>query len=158
MHLFEEGEDPELSKPVTINLKVQIKRKFNTDKWKKLRFSFFWLLFILCFYNGEQEALQGMGEVKGVEERSLTGTWDVASLQRWKWKTADNLENGEKHRIYLNWFSFYKKQNKNNPFTHFCFLSPSDNKQQRTRDDNFTVTISPKEIRTFFVHFVSRNF
>lgn len=32
MHLFEEGEDPELSKPVTINLKVQIKRKFNTDK------------------------------------------------------------------------------------------------------------------------------
>ncbi|XP_005744980.1 epididymis-specific alpha-mannosidase isoform X1 [Pundamilia nyererei] len=92
MHLFEEGEDPELSKPVTINLK---------------------------------EALQGMGEVKGVEERSLTGTWDVASLQRWKWKTADNLEN--------------------------------DNKQQRTRDDNFTVTISPKEIRTFFVHFVSRN-
>uniref|UniRef100_A0A3P8P858 Alpha-mannosidase n=1 Tax=Astatotilapia calliptera TaxID=8154 RepID=A0A3P8P858_ASTCA len=83
MHLFEEGEDPELSKPVTINLK---------------------------------EALQGMGEVKGVEERSLTGTWDVTSLQRWKWKT------------------------------------------QRTRDDNFTVTISPKEIRTFFVHFVSRNF
>uniref|UniRef100_A0A3P9D394 Alpha-mannosidase n=1 Tax=Maylandia zebra TaxID=106582 RepID=A0A3P9D394_9CICH len=82
MHLFEEGEDPELSKPVTINLK---------------------------------EALQGMGEVKGVEERSLTGTWDVTSLQRWKWKT-------------------------------------------RTRDDNFTVTISPKEIRTFFVHFVSRNF
>lgn len=111
MHLFEEGEDPELSKPVTINLKVQIKRKFNTDKWKKLRFSFFFflLLFILFFYNGEQEALQGMGEVKGVEERSLTGTWDVTSLQRWKWKTADNLENGEKHRIYLNWFSFYKK-------------------------------------------------
>lgn len=25
MHLFEEGEDPELSKPVTINLKVMIK-------------------------------------------------------------------------------------------------------------------------------------
>jgi len=25
MHLFEEGEDPELSKPVTINLKVQQK-------------------------------------------------------------------------------------------------------------------------------------
>ena len=25
MHLFEEGEDPELSKPVTINLKVPIK-------------------------------------------------------------------------------------------------------------------------------------
>lgn len=65
-------------------------------------FLFFYSCLFCFFYNGEQEALQGMGEVKGVEERSLTGTWDVTSLQRWKWKTADNLENGEKHRIYLN--------------------------------------------------------
>uniref|UniRef100_A0A671VY76 Alpha-mannosidase n=1 Tax=Sparus aurata TaxID=8175 RepID=A0A671VY76_SPAAU len=85
MHLFEEGEDPELSKPVTINLK---------------------------------DVLRGIGEVKVLEERSLTGTRDITSLQRWKWKTADNLETS----------------------------------------DAFTVTISPKEIRTFFVHFASRNF
>lgn len=30
MHLFEEGEDPELSKPVTINLKVQKKYLIST--------------------------------------------------------------------------------------------------------------------------------
>uniref|UniRef100_A0A8D0DDV5 Alpha-mannosidase n=1 Tax=Sander lucioperca TaxID=283035 RepID=A0A8D0DDV5_SANLU len=85
MHLFEEGEDPELSKPVTINLK---------------------------------DVLQGIGEVEVLEERSLTGTWNITSLQRWKWRTADTLETNEA----------------------------------------FTVTISPKEIRTFFIHFASRNF
>uniref|UniRef100_A0A4W6CRT5 alpha-mannosidase n=1 Tax=Lates calcarifer TaxID=8187 RepID=A0A4W6CRT5_LATCA len=90
IHLFEEGEDPELSKPVTINLK---------------------------------DVLQGIGEVKVLEERSLTGTWDITSLQRWKWKTADNSETSEK-----------------------C------------GDKDFTVTISPKEIRTFFIHFSPKNF
>ncbi|XP_035469730.2 epididymis-specific alpha-mannosidase [Scophthalmus maximus] len=92
MHLFEEGEDPELSKPVTINLK---------------------------------EVLRGIGEVKVLQERSLTGTWDVASLQRWKWKTADKTENKGRGRC---------------------------------GDEAFTVTISPKEIRTFFVHFASKDF
>ncbi|KAF3697878.1 Epididymis-specific alpha-mannosidase [Channa argus] len=93
MHLFEEGEDPELSKPVTINLK---------------------------------EVLQGIGEVKVLEERSLTGTSDITHLQRWKWKTVDKLETNEKT----------------------CW---------RCGNDAFTVTISPKEIRTFFVHFSSKN-
>ncbi|NXQ38872.1 MA2B2 mannosidase, partial [Catharus fuscescens] len=32
--------------------------------------------------------LQGLGSVVAVEERSLTGTWDVNTLERWKWKTA----------------------------------------------------------------------
>ncbi|XP_022060114.1 epididymis-specific alpha-mannosidase [Acanthochromis polyacanthus] len=93
MHLFEEGEDPELSKPVTINLK---------------------------------EALRGVGEMRVLEERSLTGTWNITSLQRWKWKTADNLETVNER----------------------C---------RRCHDEEFTVTISPKEIRTFFVHFSSGN-
>ncbi|XP_049923624.1 epididymis-specific alpha-mannosidase [Epinephelus moara] len=94
MHLFEDGEDPELSKPVTINLK---------------------------------EVLQGLGEVKVLKERSLTGTWDIARLQRWKWRTADDFET-------------------------------SNERCCGVRDEPFTVTISPKEIRTFFVHFSSRNF
>ncbi|XP_019116863.2 epididymis-specific alpha-mannosidase isoform X2 [Larimichthys crocea] len=94
MHLFEEGEDPELSKPVTVNLK---------------------------------DVLRGIGEVKVLEERSLTGTWDMSCLQRWKWKTEDNLETNNKK----------------------CWSC---------RNEAFTVTISPKEIRTFFVHFASRNF
>ncbi|KAM3590107.1 uncharacterized protein V6R79_003911 [Siganus canaliculatus] len=94
MHLFEEGEDPELSKPVTINMK---------------------------------EVLLGIGEVTVLEERSLTGTWNITSLQRWKWKTADNLGTKEE-------------------------------KCQSGRNDAFTVTISPKEIRTFFIHFASRKF
>ncbi|TNN71928.1 Epididymis-specific alpha-mannosidase [Liparis tanakae] len=94
MHLFEEGEDPELSKPVTINLK---------------------------------DALQGIGEVKELEERSLTGTWDITRLQRWNWKTAEDFKT-------------------------------NNNSCSSGGDEAFTVTISPKEIRTFFVHFVSRNF
>ncbi|KAI4808425.1 hypothetical protein KUCAC02_000485 [Chaenocephalus aceratus] len=94
MHLFEEGEDPELSKPVTINLK---------------------------------DVLQGIGEVKGLEERSLTGTWDITTLRRWTWKTEDNLESNST-------------------------MCPSGG------DGAFNVTISPKEIRTFFVHFASKNF
>ncbi|KAM3850509.1 epididymis-specific alpha-mannosidase [Diretmus argenteus] len=94
MHLFEEGEDPDLSKPVSINLK---------------------------------EVLRCIGEVRVLEERSLTGTWDVATLQRWKWKTADDME--------------------------------TENKRRRSGGDGaFNVTISPKEIRTFFVHFNSIRF
>ncbi|KAF6724450.1 Epididymis-specific alpha-mannosidase [Oryzias melastigma] len=91
MHLYEEGEDPELSKPVTINIK---------------------------------EVLRGMGEVMILEERSLTGTWENASLKRWKWKTANDHE---------------KK------------------KESHQGHKDFILTISPKEIRTFFVHFSSRN-
>ncbi|XP_028331106.1 epididymis-specific alpha-mannosidase [Gouania willdenowi] len=93
MHLFEEGEDPELSKPVTINIK---------------------------------EVLNGIGEVRVLEERSLTGTWNTTSLQRWKWKTVDNAEALFKDK----WTS----QNK-----------------------NFTVSILPKQIRTFFVQLSSGN-
>ncbi|XP_034424999.1 epididymis-specific alpha-mannosidase isoform X2 [Hippoglossus hippoglossus] len=94
IHLFEEGDDPELSKPVTVNLK---------------------------------EVLQSVGEVKVLEERSLTGTWNISSLQRWKWKTVDNLETENKG----------------------C---------ERSGNETFTVTISPKEIRTFFIHFGSNDF
>ncbi|NXR53902.1 MA2B2 mannosidase, partial [Hippolais icterina] len=32
--------------------------------------------------------LKGLGSVMTVEERTLTGTWDVNTLERWKWKTA----------------------------------------------------------------------
>ncbi|NWH85509.1 MA2B2 mannosidase, partial [Aegithalos caudatus] len=32
--------------------------------------------------------LKGLGSVMAVEERSLTGTWDVNTLKQWKWKTA----------------------------------------------------------------------
>ncbi|NXO22883.1 MA2B2 mannosidase, partial [Cisticola juncidis] len=54
-HLYEVGEDPVLSQPVTVDL---------------------------------QSLLKGLGSLKAVEERSLTGTWDVNTLERWKWRTA----------------------------------------------------------------------
>lgn len=91
MHLYEEGEDPELSKPVTINLK---------------------------------DVLKGLGEVRDLEERSLTGTWNITSLQRWKWKTEDSSGKKNEHHGSIK---------------------------------GFTVTILPKEIRTFFIHFSSGN-
>ncbi|CAL8241601.1 unnamed protein product [Merluccius merluccius] len=87
MHLFEEGEDPEFSKPVSIDLK---------------------------------EVLSGVGEVGAVEERSLTGTWDVNTLDRWKWNTHAGMKDEGRHG---------------------CLTQA------------FNVTISPKEIRTFFIHF-----
>lgn len=89
-HLYEEGEDPVLSKPTTINLK---------------------------------EVMQGIGEVTEVQERSLTGTWDISDLQRWSWKTNMGVRKREEEEF----FSGITK--------------------------NFSVTISPKEIRTFFIYF-----
>lgn len=34
--------------------------------------------------------LKGLGEVTFVEERSLTGTWGLNTLERWKWKTTQS--------------------------------------------------------------------
>ncbi|XP_010708727.1 epididymis-specific alpha-mannosidase [Meleagris gallopavo] len=65
--------------------------------------------------------LKELGAVKLVEERSLTGTWDVNTLKRWKWKTVQNQSKG---------------------FSNSTKIS-----------DDFTVTVHPKEIRTFFVYF-----
>ncbi|KYO45727.1 epididymis-specific alpha-mannosidase [Alligator mississippiensis] len=64
--------------------------------------------------------LKGLGTVVLVEERSLTGTWDINALNRWKWKTAQHLSQG-----------FFNTKTA----------------------ENVTVTIHPKEIRTFFVYF-----
>lgn len=36
-----------------------------------------------------QSVLRGLGTVVAVEERSLTGTWDVGELERWSWRTKD---------------------------------------------------------------------
>lgn len=43
----------------------------------------------------KQEVLQGLGELSSVEERSLTGTWDISELQRWKWRTVQDRKEGE---------------------------------------------------------------
>ncbi|RLW09175.1 hypothetical protein DV515_00002953 [Chloebia gouldiae] len=65
--------------------------------------------------------LKGLGSVMAVEERSLTGTWDVNTLERWKWKTAQ--------------------------YPGKRFFNSTET------SEDFTVTIHPKEIRTFFVYF-----
>ena len=36
-----------------------------------------------------QSVLRGLGSVVSVEERSLTGTWDVSEMYRWTWSTGD---------------------------------------------------------------------
>ena len=36
-----------------------------------------------------QSVLRGLGSVVSVEERSLTGTWDVSEMRHWTWSTQD---------------------------------------------------------------------
>ncbi|XP_035281006.1 epididymis-specific alpha-mannosidase isoform X2 [Anguilla anguilla] len=69
-----------------------------------------------------QEVLRGLGELSSVEERSLTGTWDISELKRWKWKTM--------------------RGTKGAAACSRCGVT-----------DDFSVTVSPKEIRTFFIRF-----
>lgn len=87
-----------------------------------------------------------MGEVRSLEERSLTGTWDINSLQRWKWKTTDSRETGETAT-----FAFVC------PFESLLtvFFLPDDKRREGAGE--FIVTIAPKEIITFFVQFEARN-
>ncbi|XP_029522975.2 LOW QUALITY PROTEIN: epididymis-specific alpha-mannosidase [Oncorhynchus nerka] len=73
-----------------------------------------------------KEVLRGMGEVRALEERSLTGTWDISDLQRWKWKASEDPGRGE---------------------------SVGVKRSSVGVREEFNVTISPKEIRTFFVYF-----
>uniref|UniRef100_A0A5F8A1J9 Alpha-mannosidase n=1 Tax=Macaca mulatta TaxID=9544 RepID=A0A5F8A1J9_MACMU len=88
-HLYEVGEDPVLSQPVTVNLEA---------------------------------VLQALGSVVAVEERSLTGTWDVGMLHRWSWRTGPGRRRGD---------------------TTFPSRPPGGP----------IITVHPKEIRTFFIHF-----
>ncbi|XP_070314251.1 epididymis-specific alpha-mannosidase-like [Odocoileus virginianus] len=89
-HLYEKGQHPVRSQPVTVNL---------------------------------QSVLRGLGSVVSVEERSLTGTWDVSTLHRWSWKIRDGHQHGG---------------SSHHP------LPPHGGPN---------ITIHPKEIRTFFIHF-----
>ncbi|KAB0354502.1 hypothetical protein FD755_023040 [Muntiacus reevesi] len=73
-----------------------------------------------------QSALRGLGSVVSVEERSLTGTWDVSTLRCWRWPTQEPS--------HLRGFSRH----------------PS------LRPGGFTITIHPKQIRTFFIYFKER--
>ncbi|KAM9381661.1 epididymis-specific alpha-mannosidase [Phaethornis superciliosus] len=43
--------------------------------------------------------LKGLGSVVLVQERSLTGTWDVTTLKRWKWKTAQYPSKGRWKKV-----------------------------------------------------------
>uniref|UniRef100_A0A8C4RHH9 Alpha-mannosidase n=1 Tax=Erpetoichthys calabaricus TaxID=27687 RepID=A0A8C4RHH9_ERPCA len=45
-----------------------------------------------------QKMLKPLGVVSSVEERSLTGTWDLNELQRMKWKTSQNKSRGFTNR------------------------------------------------------------
>ncbi|XP_059131017.1 epididymis-specific alpha-mannosidase [Peromyscus eremicus] len=88
-HLYEAGEDPVLSQPVTMDLRV---------------------------------VLRGLGSIVAVEERSLTGTWNMQMLKRWHWRTKTGHPRGRPASLPA---------------------SPGDS----------IITVYPKEIRTFFLHF-----
>ncbi|XP_069782064.1 epididymis-specific alpha-mannosidase isoform X2 [Narcine bancroftii] len=66
--------------------------------------------------------LKSLGTVVSIEERSLTGIWNINTLQRWKWRTSQQRD------MY------------------------SDIATRKLIEE-FTVTIQPKELRTFFVYF-----
>ncbi|XP_032876854.1 epididymis-specific alpha-mannosidase [Amblyraja radiata] len=69
-----------------------------------------------------KDLLKPLGTVASVEERSLTGIWNINTLQRWKWRTS------QQHDMEFN-------------------------KATRRLNEEFRVTIHPKELRTFFVYF-----
>nr|XP_035150014.2 epididymis-specific alpha-mannosidase isoform X1 [Callithrix jacchus]XP_035150015.2 epididymis-specific alpha-mannosidase isoform X1 [Callithrix jacchus] len=69
-----------------------------------------------------EAVLRALGSVVAVEERSLTGTWDVSTLRRWSWRTESGHHRGDT-------------------------VSPS------RPPGGPIITIHPKEIRTFFIHF-----
>ncbi|XP_004847379.1 epididymis-specific alpha-mannosidase isoform X2 [Heterocephalus glaber] len=69
-----------------------------------------------------EAVLRGLGSVEAVEERSLTGTWDVHAMERWSWRTDPGPRTGRP-------------------------TSPS------RPPGGSTITVYPKEIRTFFIHF-----
>uniref|UniRef100_A0A452DL61 Alpha-mannosidase n=1 Tax=Capra hircus TaxID=9925 RepID=A0A452DL61_CAPHI len=73
-----------------------------------------------------QSMLRGLGSVVSVEERSLTGTWDISTLHRWRWPAQEpsHLSGSSSH-----------------PSLH---------------PGGFPITIHPKEIRTFFIYFEER--
>ncbi|KAM7243391.1 hypothetical protein CapIbe_005885 [Capra ibex] len=73
-----------------------------------------------------QSVLQGLGSVVSMEERSLTGTWDVSTLHRWRWPAQEpsHLRGSSSH-----------------PSLH---------------PGGFPITIHPKEIRMFFIYFKER--
>lgn len=114
------------------------------------------LFHLLC----AQDALRGIGEVKVLQERSLTGTWDIRSLQRWKWGTAENAETSKivQTDIIRCCCANIGRRHRSFAFTYHVFfvVFRSENTACRSCGD-FTVTISPKEIRTFFIHFSSSN-
>ncbi|XDB51618.1 hypothetical protein AB1E18_005172 [Capra hircus] len=70
-----------------------------------------------------RSVLRGLGSVVSVEERSLTETWDVSEMYRWTWSMGD---------------PHCHRGNSSRP------LPPPGSPE---------VTIYPKEIRTFFIHF-----
>uniref|UniRef100_A0AC11BC58 Uncharacterized protein n=1 Tax=Ovis aries TaxID=9940 RepID=A0AC11BC58_SHEEP len=70
-----------------------------------------------------RSVLGGLGSVVSVEERSLTGTWDMKMMSRWTWSTRD---------------PHHHRGNSSRP-------SPPPGGPE--------VTIYPKEIQTFFIHF-----
>ncbi|XP_072262569.1 epididymis-specific alpha-mannosidase [Pyxicephalus adspersus] len=67
--------------------------------------------------------LKGLGDVTYVEERSLTGTWDLSTMERWHWNTNQSK------------------------------MKTKDQMQPAKTIKDFVVIIEPKEIRTLFVYF-----
>lgn len=51
--------------------------------------------------------MQGIGDIKEVHERSLTGTWDISELQRWSWRTIEKGQNTGMAYFYTTKFRIF---------------------------------------------------
>ncbi|XP_041468534.1 epididymis-specific alpha-mannosidase-like [Lytechinus variegatus] len=106
-HLYEVGEHPILSRPVTVDL---------------------------------QSVLSPLGMIKTVDERSLTGIWNITHMNRWKWKTAGESPSENSNNI---------NRTKDTPNTS---AAPTTTKTPTTAaPPSFAYTLQPQEIKTFFV-------
>ncbi|KAB0353545.1 hypothetical protein FD755_023755, partial [Muntiacus reevesi] len=84
-----------------------------------------------------QSVLRGLGSVVSMEERSLTGTWNVSEMHRWTWSTRDPPRHRGSDAL--------KKRMEGK--------KKSSSSQPPPPPGGPEVTIYPKEIRTFFIHF-----
>nr|XP_054759274.1 epididymis-specific alpha-mannosidase-like [Lytechinus pictus] len=88
-----------------------------------------------------QRVLSPLGMIKMVDERSLTGIWNITQMNRWKWKTA--VESPAR--------SSDDSDIKRTKHTTNTTAATTTKMPTTATPPSFAYTLQPQEIKTFFV-------